>query len=117
MRDYLIEVRKMTSDFNLDMATGNAKLEKGRNPLQYLMEALTTTSSMPVQARGRVKSFSGGGVYKNFILDGKGCYYIRLVRNYSVNTTINGIFFLLWMKQKKLGYVIIALGRCLSPTV
>lgn len=92
MRDYLIEVRKMTSDFNLDMATGNAKLEKGRNPLQYLMEALTTTSSMPVQARGRVKSFSGGGVYKNFILDGKGCYYIRLVRNYSVNTTINGIF-------------------------
>lgn len=92
LRDYLIEVRKMPPDFSMDVVEGKGTLQKGQQPLQYLMDALTSITGAPVESRSRVKSFAGNGVYKNFILNGQGDYYVRLVRNYSTGATVNGIF-------------------------
>lgn len=97
---------KYANDFGFqpDMATGNAKLEKGRNPLQYLMEALTTTSSMPVQARGRVKSFSGGGATRILFWMEKDVItsdWLGIFRQYNDQR----YFSFFWMKQKAwIGY-------------
>lgn len=92
LRDYIIEVRKMPSNFSMDLAKGRKILEKAQDPFQYLMNALSSITSAPVEARTRVKSFSSRGVYKNFLLNGEGCYYIRIVRNYSLDAIVNGIF-------------------------
>lgn len=92
LRDYIIEVRKMPPNFSMDIVEGKGTAQKGPHPLRYLMNALTSITGAAVESRSRVKSFAGGGVYKNFILNGQGCYYIRLVRNYSTCATVNGVF-------------------------
>ena len=92
LRDYIIEIRKFPADFHGNAAMGKLSLEEARLPKDYLMEEVRKITGFPALARSRVKSFAGGGVYKNFILNGKGYYYIRIVRNYSTSVTLNGIF-------------------------
>lgn len=92
LRDYIIEIRPMPPAFNPEVVTGRQPLPKGGNAGQYLTDSLIEIAASPVQARSRVKAFAGGGIYKNFILNGKGCYYVRIIRNYSTGASLNGLF-------------------------
>ena len=64
-RDYMLEVRKapVNSTFSYDL---------------------------PVIARGRVVNF-WGGVYKSFLVEGPGKYFVTLRRNYSKNAIISAV--------------------------
>lgn len=90
-RDYIIEVRKFSLNFQDDVVMGRMPQEETWFK-EYLIKEVENIMELPVLARSRVKSFAGGGVYKNFILNGQGCYYVRIVRNYSTSATLNGIF-------------------------
>lgn len=92
LRDYIIEIRKFPVDFRYDVAMGGKSPEEIHLEKDYLVKEVEKMTAMPVIARSRVKSFVGSGVYKNFILAGYGCYYVRLIRNYSVAATLNGVF-------------------------
>lgn len=92
LRDYIIEIRKFPADFQGKVAMGQMSPEEAHLPKDYLIRELEKMVSLPVLARSRVKSFSGGGVYKTFILDGQGYYHVRIIRNYSFSATLNGLF-------------------------
>lgn len=79
LRDYQIEIRKSDSS-NIDID----RFESDKSFSQLL--------SIPVLSRQRVKEFSGSGVYKTFLLNNPGHYYIRILNNYSSDSILNGIF-------------------------
>ncbi|OCA02820.1 hypothetical protein AC781_08540 [Akkermansia glycaniphila] len=72
-RDYLVELR--TGDTHTQ--------EKDLASLQ---------SFNPVLARTRIRDFSGSGCYKNFYVTGPATYLVRVCRNNSFNTILNGVF-------------------------
>lgn len=76
-RDYLVEVRKLKSE----------------KKHQQISELLTPELySLPVLARTRVYDFAGSGCWKNFALSHSGTYLVRICRNGSFNTILNGVF-------------------------
>lgn len=76
-RDYLLEVRKLKSE----------------KKDQQISELLTPgLYSLPVLARTRVYDFAGSGCWKNFALSHSGTYLVRICRNGSFNTILNGVF-------------------------
>jgi hypothetical protein len=78
--------------FNKDGQEGNNRLR------DYLIEvklwAPTTKEAffLPSLARARVRDFGGGGVYKQFVVQGGERYYIKIARNGSFNTICSGVF-------------------------
>jgi len=64
----------------------------------YLLEirpgAPTTLAAekMPPLAWTRVRDFRAGGVYKSFLVQGAGDYWLRVARNYSFNTILQAVF-------------------------
>ena len=72
-RDYLIELR-----------TGQPNLAQENIP--RLIE------QSPVLARTRIFDFAGSGGWKNFIVRGPHTCYLRICRNNSFNTILNGVF-------------------------
>lgn len=78
--------------FNKDGKEGSNRFR------DYLLElkpfAPTTAQAffLPTLARARVREFSGGGVYKQFVVKGGDNYYIRIARNSSFNTICSGVF-------------------------
>lgn len=98
-RDYLIEVRKSpsVSDFELFSGYGLKGVKSKKNhdyneKLQKRKQALAGILKLPVLARSRVRFFAGSGVYKTFYVQEGGYYYVRVCRNYSLNTIVNGVF-------------------------
>lgn len=84
-RDYLIEVKKVTTSQDpilLERAFHRPEMKK----------ELTRIVNEPVLLRTRVNFFSGTGVYKRFLVTKPGYYLFRVVRNYSFNTLLNGVF-------------------------
>lgn len=75
-RDYIVELRKVSAPV----------------PGEKIELNIKDVLSLPVQARTRVNHFAGSGVYKTFIVQGGLPYYIRICRNYSMNTILNGVF-------------------------
>ena len=92
-RDNLIEIRKFKSTYpdetSLNLFASQEKDKEGKDPLE---EETALIQKEPVLARARVKDTSGNGVYKTFVLDGPGVYYVRLARNGSQGVRLNGIF-------------------------
>lgn len=89
-RDYMLEVRRNTTKeqvqyFQLSRV-GNAPSRA------ILTELVDRQQASPVLARGRVRFFGDCGVYKSLIVSSPGIYYVRICRNNSFNTILNGIF-------------------------
>lgn len=77
-RDYLIEIRAYT---------GAEQLRKGN------IENITAAElKKEVISRTRVFDFGGSGCWKNFALTQPGTYLVRICRNGSFNTIVNGVF-------------------------
>ena len=55
-------------------------------------ESLNKCMSKKPLCTARVSDFASNGVYKVFALHGAGCYRVRILRNGSLNTILNGIF-------------------------
>lgn len=92
-RDFVVEARKLVRPAVPPKAlTGSLALRELKLPPDCVEKELTRQLASPVQARCRVKDFSGSGVYKTFLLNGGGCYGFRVVRNNSMNTILNGVF-------------------------
>lgn len=98
LRDYILEIRKLPSNFKLNtfLDIDDSKDFEDFEEEDFFKEPeydkLKEYIPFPVLARSRVKSFNGCGVYKNFILEGYGWYYVRILKNYSNSTMINGVF-------------------------
>lgn len=89
-RDYLVEVRKYFSKYP-DNVTLTPSYREGNDNDCRENETSEIVKS-PVLARTRVKSCSGSGVYKSFLVNKPGYYFIRIVRNYSYSALLNAIF-------------------------
>ena len=76
-RDYLVEIRKLKQKDHKD------RMEEILTPKVY---------SLPVMARTRVFDFAGSGCWKHFALSQPGSYLVRVCRNGSFNTILNGVF-------------------------
>lgn len=85
LRDYLIEVKKITTSQNPVL------LERAFH-LPEMKKELARIVNEKVLLRTRVNFFSGTGVYKRFLVTEPGYYLFRIVRNYSFNTILNGVF-------------------------
>ena len=95
LKDYILEIRKLPANFDFDSFLGLGKEEEVQEEDLFRepsYDGLKDYIPLPVLARSRVKSFAGCGVYKNFIVEGSGWYYVRILKNYSVSTTLNGVF-------------------------
>lgn len=87
-RDYLVELRQGESAYDHFEGSGITKESQYRE----LEQQIANLCKMPVQARTRVRQFAGSGVYKSFLLQKAGTYWVRVCRNNSFNTILNGIF-------------------------
>lgn len=92
LRDYLVEVRLCPAKLPHAVLFHNWSCASHNIPPDSKYRNLAAALQSPVLARTRVSHFAGGGVYKTFVLQGPGHYYIRVCRNYSMNTILNGIF-------------------------
>lgn len=87
-RDYLVEVRQGELDFDHFEGSGIVK----KSQYKELEQKIAYLCTLPVQARTRVNKFAGSGVYKSFVLQKPGTYWVRVCRNNSFNTILNGVF-------------------------
>ncbi|MEG0428022.1 MAG: hypothetical protein RR553_09020 [Akkermansia sp.] len=88
MRDYLVEVRQGENAFdNFEGADISKKAQ-----YKEMEKQIAGLCGLPVQARTRVNTFAGSGVYKSFLLQKEGTYWVRVCRNNSFNTILNGVF-------------------------
>ncbi len=78
-RDFVLEVRRQPDDVNDDTLNDAEKLT-------------SLVLAQPVLAKARVSQF-WGGVYERFLLNGKGTYWVRIRRNHSFVTKLQGLFF------------------------
>lgn len=90
-RDYCVEIRRTKDDrFEKFLPL------KGKPVSELTAEKMTglIADHLPerVLARCRVRNFGDSGVYKIFMVRSPGVYYIRICRNHSFNTILNGIF-------------------------
>lgn len=85
LRDYLIEIKKIAT-------TQNPVFLERAFSLPEMKKELTRIVNEKVLIRTRVNHFSGTGVYKRFLVKEPGYYLFRIVRNYSFNTILNGVF-------------------------
>jgi hypothetical protein len=85
-RDYIIEIRYQKDPPNSESSSlsPEAIVEARRLNLLSAMKE-------PLLAGARVKDF-WGGVYKSFLLNGAGTFYVRIARNGSLNTILSGVF-------------------------
>lgn len=105
MRDYLIEIRQFSSSLPESIIFKQSILDKDDQPnLRCREDEVATILKQPVIAKTRVKDFAGTGVYKTFLIQKKGTYYIRVSKNYSFNTILNGIFVDLVEQENGLPY-------------
>ncbi|MEG2970124.1 MAG: two-component regulator propeller domain-containing protein [Akkermansia sp.] len=89
LRDYVIEIKPFDHDLNIFDLTGEFRpktIQKIENKMKSIIES-------PVLARARVRNFGTGGVYKSFLINQEGYYCVKICRNNSFNTILNGVFF------------------------
>lgn len=88
-RDYLVEIRKYFSKYPDSVTlTPSYRMENDK----YCRENETSEIiKAPVLARTRIKSCSGSGIYKSFLVNQPGYYFIRIANNYSYSTLLNAI--------------------------
>lgn len=87
-RDYVIEIKKRELAFE---GVSGCELSTKSQQMEY-ERFVAGLYGLPVLARARVSQFSGSGVYKTFLLNGKGTYWVKIARNNSFNTIVNGVF-------------------------
>lgn len=112
-RDYLVELRQWKSrflspsNFNLkyraryipngdpDDPFGAPDEEHQNRFIEHFngrVDELHLMHRPPVLGRCRVTDFGGSGVYKSFLVTGPATFTLRILRNYSFNTIVNGVF-------------------------
>lgn len=87
-RDYLVEIRQGGLEFDNVEGAGIVKASQYKE----LEQNIAGLCRLPVHARTRVNKFAGSGVYKQFVLQKAGTYWVRVCRNNSFNTILNGVF-------------------------
>lgn len=92
-RDFLVEVRDGTPLMKKIRSRGSTGKPLFRQVAEQDLEGVF---SYPVLARTRVLFMSGSGVYKNFFLHGPRTFLVKVGRNYSFNTILNGVFLSKW---------------------
>lgn len=91
-RDYLIEVRYVEFRLPKENFIWRNYFKGSKIPEDEMNKELNRILSLPVLARARSRDFGHSGVYKNFYSDCPGYYFFRILRNYSKETTLGGIF-------------------------
>lgn len=112
-RDYLVELRQWKSqflsprNFNLkyqaryipngepDDPFGAPDVQHQNRFIKHFngrVDELHLMHRPVVLARCRVTDFAGSGVYKSFLVNGPATFTLRILRNYSFNTIVNGVF-------------------------
>lgn len=92
-RDNFVEIRKFKSSYSKEMSLNLFSWkEKDKDSGDPLEKETALILKEPVLARTRIKDTSAGGVYKTFLVDGPGMYYVRIGRNGSQGARLNGIF-------------------------
>lgn len=87
-RDYLVEIRHGENAFDNFEGADISKQAQYKE----MEKKISGLCELPVQARTRVNMFAGAGVYKSFLLQKEGTYWVRVCRNNSFNTILNGVF-------------------------
>lgn len=87
-RDYLVEVRQGVSPYDNFEGVQITKVSEYKEMEKRIAELC----QLPVLARTRVNKFAGSGVYKSFLVQKGGMYWIRVGRNNSFNAILNGVF-------------------------
>lgn len=87
-RDYLVEIRQGGLEFDNVEGAGIVKASQDKE----LEQNIAGLCRLPVHARTRVNKFASSGVYKQFVLQKAGTYWVRVCRNNSFNTILNGVF-------------------------
>lgn len=84
--------RLSTYYFNKDGHNGNNRIR------DYLLELkkgeakdVGEAEKLPIQARARIRDF-WGGVYKKFVVQGPGTFWLKVGKNNSFNTILCGVF-------------------------
>lgn len=112
-RDYLVELRQWKSQFlspgnfslkyqakyipneDPDDPFGAPDVEHQNRFIKHFngrVDELQFMHRPPVLARCRVSHFAGSGVYKSFLVTGPSTFTLRVLRNSSFNTIVNGVF-------------------------
>jgi hypothetical protein len=90
-RDYLLEIRCHKTRLDTDVLFGNVSPKSIGQPEHVRSLELTNAIPEAVLARARVCDF-WGGVYKTFVVQGPGDFYVRIARHGSFNAIISGVF-------------------------
>lgn len=90
-RDYMIEIRRYDSTLPEDIVLAKQVPEKFNLKWDCRTKDIENVLRQPVLAKARVRDFCGG-VYKTFAVQGSGTFYVRVSRNWSFNTILNGVF-------------------------
>jgi sugar lactone lactonase YvrE len=91
LRDYLLEIRCYKSRLHKDVLFGNVSSRSVGLPSEARSWELTNAIPETVLVRSRVRDF-WGGVYKTFVVQGPGDYYVRIARHGSFNAIVSGVF-------------------------
>jgi hypothetical protein len=89
-RDYLLEVRNYDSRLPEKLVLNIWKPLRMGLPLDIRSADLTNAIPRPVLARARVHDF-WGGVYKTFVVQGPGTFYVRVARQGSHNAIVSAV--------------------------
>lgn len=112
-RDYLVELRQWKSQFlspsNFWLRHPGRYIDNGdpddpfgapdtKNEALFVkhfngrVDELQFMHQPPVLARCRIKDFAGCGVHQSFVVTGPATFTLRILRNYSLNAIVNGVF-------------------------
>jgi hypothetical protein len=89
-RDYLLEIRHHQAKLSDDIMFGRVSPQSQRLPPTSMSMELLNAIPNTVLARARVCDF-WGGVYKTFVVQGPGDFYVRIARHGSFNTIVSAV--------------------------
>ena len=90
LRDYVIEIRRYNSKLPDKVLFGLRSPNEYGLPTDCRSKEIALVQQQPILARARVKDFRGG-VYKSFVVQGSGPFYVRIARNGSHNAIVSAV--------------------------
>ncbi len=86
-------VHKVTAYFyNKDGESGSNRFRDFLLEMRGNAPDVASADKLPPLAWARVRDFKAGGVYKSFLVQGAGDYWLRVGRNYSFNAILQAVF-------------------------
>ena len=90
-RDYLVEIMPDMGQLP-SQEFSHTRAGEMKEVISSKKKTSPIASSSTILVKTRVRAFAGGGVYKQFLVKGGTQYIVRVRRNYSFNTILNGLF-------------------------